>query len=58
MLEPKKQVDTTANKFMNKVEKSLGQEVEIRASSQEVFLVCRDTDEVRTEKGAREPLET
>lgn len=56
MLELHKSNDKTAEKFLGQVEKSLGQQTEVRVTRPEVTLECKDIDEATTKEDVRTAL--
>lgn len=56
MLELKKSKNTTTDKFLSPIGKSLWQEAENRASSQEISINCNDIDEVPIKEKVCETL--
>ncbi|CAD7089637.1 unnamed protein product [Hermetia illucens] len=57
MLELEKSPGKTVENFFGKVEKSLGEEAQVRARKQELVIECKDIDEITTKEDIRDALE-
>ncbi|CAD7085341.1 unnamed protein product [Hermetia illucens] len=58
MLELKKSPGKTVENFLGEVEKSLGEEAQVRARKQELVIECKDIDEITTKEDIRDAVMT